>query len=314
MLLSDKAQPELKALPREFQNLYARVVAVLLSSSDPKALETVQHILANDKCLQPLVPLFSRFFYQQIKSGCKSQSATHLTALLRSLASLQRNTNATLEAHLTQLLPAVFTLVAAPFLSNEPSNGQWSLRREAAALVANIVTRYGESFTDLYARVCRTYLDAISLDATQPVSSAQLCTLYGGIVGLEALGVATVQSLLVPALPGLRPLLAESLPKSEDAMEEVDNFESQVDVGGKRKRTSVSPFVEQHPSDELLQCRDAVRQALGGLIEHKLRQQRGTFIPNNVTSEPELCDLEESLAVYFTARNADIVPHAFLSL
>ena len=51
-------------------------------------------------------------------------------------------------------------------------------------------------FPDLQARVCRTYLDALSAERS-------MTTVCGGIMGIASLGHGTVQALLVPRLSAL---------------------------------------------------------------------------------------------------------------
>ena len=60
---------------------------------------------------------------------------------------------------------------------------------------------------DLHARICKTYLDALQLPPTDSTSTAAnpviYCTVYGGVVGLAALGQQVVRSMLLPLLERL---------------------------------------------------------------------------------------------------------------
>lgn len=219
VVLSDKTHQELKSLPKEFQNLYVRIVGALLQATDRQTQRAVLDILRLDQCLQPLVPLLARFFYTQIKAHSRTQPVSHLSLLLEAMLALQSNPQVSLDAHLAQLLPGIFTLIAAPQLGNDhashaQAHGQpsslahidhWALRRKAAQCVAQMLQRYHVTFPDLFARVCRTYLDAL-----HPASQS-LATVFGGIAGLIALGEEPLRMLLVPQLPHLKQLLTDSL-------------------------------------------------------------------------------------------------------
>lgn len=324
VVLSDKAQDELKTLPKEFQNLYVRIVGSLLQAADAGTQRAVCGILAEDQCLQPLVPLLARFFHTQIKSHCRSQPTSHLSMILDAMAALQGNRHVSLEAHLTQMLPGVFTLVAAPQLGNDGrgagdgDGGHWALRKRAARLIASLVRRYQSVFPDLFARVCRTYLDALS-----PPSGA-LPTVFGGIVGLAALGEESMRQLLLPAIPKVRGLLGELFGSDDDAAPDaaMDVDEADGAAGGARKRPASallptsSQRERQHRRAEALQCQQALREALAVLQRSRLPLHvRRPTTGGGVVDEPaDTCDLDESLGIFLAAQSPQTIPHAFLSL
>lgn len=342
VILSDKAQQELKTLPKEFQNLYVRIVGALLQATDKRTKEAVLDILRQDQCLQPLVPLLARFFYTQIKAHSRSQPVSHLVLLLDALVALQSNPHVALEAHLTQLLPGIFTLVAAPVLGIEHAEASsssstssslqlhqlntqthWSLRRRAAECVALILRRYHHSFPDLLPRVCRTYIDALN------PPSQSLATVFGGVAGLMALGEEPLRQLLLPQLPNLKRLIIDSV-ETRDTVhtqqtDETQAVEMDVDdtvAGGvsQKKRAfhqlSAAPAVTAQSRrlrhEEALQCRAVLGEALGRLQ----RAQLPLCVAGHTGSsqDTELCDLEELLGVFLAAQSPHTVPHAFLSL
>lgn len=325
VILSDKAQDELKTLPKEFQNLYVRIVGSLLQASDAGTQRAVCGILAEDQCLQPLVPLLARFFHTQIKSHCRSQPTTHLSMILDAMTALQSNRHVSLEAHLTQMLPGVFTLVAAPQLGNDSRSvgsdgGHWALRKRAARLIASLVRRYQSVFPDLFARVCRTYLDALA-----PPSGA-LATVFGGIVGLTALGEESMRQLLLPALPKIKSLLGEHFgaagdDAAADSAMDVDEVEGGASASGRKRTASAllsaaSQRERQLHQGEALQCQQALREALAVLQRSRLPLHvRRPTTGGAVVDEPaDTCDLDESLGIFLAAQSPQTIPHAFLSL
>lgn len=113
---------------------------------------------------------------------------------------MHENPAIALEAHLQQLLPAVFTCVVSAKLCLSPDEDHWSLREAAADLIASLTDKYSGKFPDLLSRVCKTYTDALAQDKP-------LVTVFGGIVGLRALGTHVTKTVLLDQLP----LLAQSL-------------------------------------------------------------------------------------------------------
>ena len=115
-----------------------------------------------------------------------------------------------LEFHLQQLLPAIFTCIVASKLSTA-SEDHWKLRSSAAQVIALICKKYSELFPDFQARFCKTYVDALTLSMSAVLNekekekekesekrTSSLATMYGGLVGLHALGHTVVRSLLLP--------------------------------------------------------------------------------------------------------------------
>lgn len=111
-------------LPKELQLLYARTVHIITTSTGSTssnksryhpALQCVYSILQTDSAIQDLVPYFSRFLYHQIKANIRDLKVT--TACIRVIRALDGNAAVTLEHHLTQLLPAIFTCVLSAKLT-----------------------------------------------------------------------------------------------------------------------------------------------------------------------------------------------------
>jgi len=177
-------------LQRELQQFYMRVTGVLLAADKgDRTLRAVLSSLSEDGGLQELVPYFSRFVYQQVRAN--RTSLPLLKTMISVVQALISNPNLRMEFHLQQLLPAIFTCIVASKLSNSPQEDHWSLRVQAAAVIARICQKYSALFPDLQARVCKTYIDALSKEKS-------LSTVYGGMLGLSTLGQGIVRSLLLP--------------------------------------------------------------------------------------------------------------------
>lgn len=75
----------------------------------------------------------------------------------------------------------------------------WSLRLQAAELVAFIAKTYGNTYTTLLPRVTKTLAKALSYDAfTNEIKP--FSTHFGAIVGLTLLGTNVIDSVLMPML------------------------------------------------------------------------------------------------------------------
>lgn len=186
------AQPV--SLSKELQTLYSRITGIILASESTAGLSAALQVLRTDTGIQELVPFFSKFFYQQIKLNTKRLSL--LLNVIKAIKSLLSNSSISLEFHLQQLLPAVFTCVVAAKLSNLPSEDHWTLRLLAADLIADFSVRFSTQFPDLHPRVCKTYLDAIEADKS-------LSTMFGGLAGLSSMGTNVIRTLLLPAVKSI---------------------------------------------------------------------------------------------------------------
>ena len=65
------------------------------------------------------------------------------------------------------------------------------LRSHAGVVIAKICAKFSGLFPDLQARVCKTFVDALQPDKSLP-------SMYGGLVGLSALGQNVVRTILLP--------------------------------------------------------------------------------------------------------------------
>lgn len=329
------------SLPKEMQQLYQRITGILIASDNTQALDAVFKVFRTDAGLQELVPYFSRFFYQQIKTNPKRLAL--LSVIIKSIHELLENPNVSLDFHLNQLLPVIFTCVLAPKLSFNAAEDHWSLRRKTSKVIAMIVASYKFSYPDIHARVCMTYLKAMAPDNS-------LGTVYGGLVGLTALGQSVVEYsngkghsvveyVLLPYLPELDKRLAShvTLPSPnaltaagagandaaaaaaastsgamdvtlDDKVTPGTGAGSKRTIDGDRTRTSSSrkPARRKVVTSQLaiMMCRQALRDALGPYMVRCLRVPV-VLDPKKRISNPKLSDLEEELVPYYVSASKD---------
>lgn len=85
----------------------------------------------------------------------------------------------------------------------------WSLRLQAAELVAFIAKTYGTTYTTLLPRVTKTLAKALSYDpATNEIKP--FSTHFGAIVALTLLGTHVIDSILMPMLENYLDFIAEA--------------------------------------------------------------------------------------------------------
>ena len=85
----------------------------------------------------------------------------------------------------------------------------WSLRLQAAELVALIAKTYGNTYTTLLPRVTKTFAKALSHDpSTNEIKP--FSTHFGAIVGLTLLGTNVVNSVLMPMMENYLKFVSEA--------------------------------------------------------------------------------------------------------
>ncbi|KAG2496342.1 hypothetical protein HYH03_005572 [Edaphochlamys debaryana] len=148
--------------------------------------------MRTDPGMQQLLPYLVQWVGAEVAEGLRSVPRLHM--VLRVVQSLLLNPAVALEPYLHLLLPHLLTCLLAKALGYGPSVDHWAVRDQAAVLVAQVCARFGEPFYSLQVKVSKQLLRAL-LDGSKPLTSH-----YGAVVGLEAMGPATVRLLLIPQL------------------------------------------------------------------------------------------------------------------
>lgn len=152
------------------------------------------------------------------------------------------------------------------------------------AFLSNFIYN-SETNPDLFARICKTLTDALDDDKSLP-------TLYGGIVGLCALGQSVVKALLLPQLNRIQSRLTPALREQQERQQNSFNAV---------KELKVSKSIEVGSEH----CRQAILHALGKYVVHSLRSSSpsSTVVESAAASvtlnTPPLVGLEEALVPYF---------------
>uniref|UniRef100_A0A3P8SK19 TAF6-like RNA polymerase II, p300/CBP-associated factor (PCAF)-associated factor n=1 Tax=Amphiprion percula TaxID=161767 RepID=A0A3P8SK19_AMPPE len=147
-------------------------------------------------------------YYQQITRAIlgedphlmKVKSVSHdleqLSRLLHMVKSLVQNPYLYLGSYVRSLVSSVMYCILEPLAASiNPLNDHWTLRDYAALLLSHIFWTHGDLVSGLYHQILLSLQKVLS-DPVRP-----LCSHYGAVVGLHALGWKAVERVLFPHLP-----------------------------------------------------------------------------------------------------------------
>ena len=267
-IVAGEAGEQPSSLPRELQQFYMRVTGVLLAAeSGDRPLRAVLSALREDSGLQDLVPYLSKFVYHHVKANMRSLPL--LRTLMSAVQALLSNPGISVDFHLQQMLPAVFTCIVAARLSASPYEDHWSLRAQAASVVASACIKYAARFPELQARVCKTFLDALSPERALP-------TLCGGLLGISALGQTVVRSLLLPQVSAIGSRLEVVLRRRPDSSSSSKSSSSSSGASCETASLTSAELAElqralAHDTLSASMCLSALAFAVGTYLSHCLR-------------------------------------------
>jgi len=169
--------------------------------------------LRQDAGLNQLLPYLVAYIAEVVGTELEKENP-HLQRLhwilrvAHSIAS-SPNLSAGLEPYADQLFPPIISCIVCKRICSNPSKeNHWEVRRFAASVLANQVNLFDTRYPDTRLRITRNLEQAL-LDTEK-----SLVTHYGCLVGLEYLGIQTIESVLMPLMESymkaLEPLLAES--------------------------------------------------------------------------------------------------------
>ncbi|XP_039215859.1 TAF6-like RNA polymerase II p300/CBP-associated factor-associated factor 65 kDa subunit 6L isoform X4 [Crotalus tigris] len=170
---------------------YQHVTRAVLGD-DPQLMKVALQDLQTNSKIAALLP-----YFVYIVSGVKSVShdLEQLNRLLHMAKSLIQNPYLCLGSYVKSLIASVMYCVLEPLAASiNPLNDHWTLRDYAALLLGQIFRTHGDLVSSLYHQILLT-LQKVLADPVRP-----LCSHYGAVVGLHALGWEAVQRVLYPHL------------------------------------------------------------------------------------------------------------------
>ncbi|XP_036273162.1 TAF6-like RNA polymerase II p300/CBP-associated factor-associated factor 65 kDa subunit 6L [Pipistrellus kuhlii] len=179
------------SLTDDLLKYYQQVTHAVLGD-DPQLMKIALQDLQTNSKIAALLP-----YFVYVVSGVKSVShdLEQLHRLLQVARSLVRNPHLCLGPYVRSLVGSVLYCVLEPLAASiNPLNDHWTLRDGAALLLSHIFWTHGDLVSGLYQQILLS-LQKVLADPVRP-----LCSHYGAVVGLHALGWKAVERVLYPHL------------------------------------------------------------------------------------------------------------------
>ncbi|XP_078672562.1 TAF6-like RNA polymerase II p300/CBP-associated factor-associated factor 65 kDa subunit 6L isoform X1 [Branchiostoma floridae x Branchiostoma belcheri] len=199
----DKGAGSSPALSEELVQYYDQVTRAILGGNEQliksSLFQTALADLRTNSRVSALLPYFV-YLVGEVKSISHDLEA--LTRLLQTAQALIQNPHLYLGPYLKQLVASVMYCILEPLAASiNPLNDHWALRDYAARLLAQICRSGCMSVEGLQKQLLLA-LQKVLVDPARP-----LCSHYGAVVGLTALGSKAVEDVLYPQLGTYWPFL-----------------------------------------------------------------------------------------------------------
>ncbi|XP_058868036.1 TAF6-like RNA polymerase II p300/CBP-associated factor-associated factor 65 kDa subunit 6L [Acipenser ruthenus] len=180
-----------QSLTDDLLKYYQQVTRAILGEDQQLMKVALQDLQTNSK-IAALLP-----YFVHVVSGVKSVShdLEQLSRLLHMVKSLVQNPFLYLGSYIKSLVSSVMYCILEPLAASiNPLNDHWTLRDYAALLLSHIFWAHGDLVGGLYHQILLSLQKVLS-DPVRP-----LCSHYGAVVGLHALGWKAVERVLFPHL------------------------------------------------------------------------------------------------------------------
>ncbi|XP_062372680.1 TAF6-like RNA polymerase II p300/CBP-associated factor-associated factor 65 kDa subunit 6L [Sardina pilchardus] len=181
-----------QSLSEDLLKYYHQITRAILGE-DPHLMKVALLDLQSSSKIAALLP-----YFVYVISGVKSVShdLEQLNRLLHMVRSLVQNPYLYLGSYVRSLVSSVMYCILEPLAASiNPLNDHWTLRDYAALLLSHIFWTHGDLVSGLYHQILLSLQKVLS-DPVRP-----LCSHYGAVVGLHALGWRAVERVLYPHLP-----------------------------------------------------------------------------------------------------------------
>nr|XP_061815356.1 TAF6-like RNA polymerase II p300/CBP-associated factor-associated factor 65 kDa subunit 6L [Nerophis lumbriciformis]XP_061815996.1 TAF6-like RNA polymerase II p300/CBP-associated factor-associated factor 65 kDa subunit 6L [Nerophis lumbriciformis] len=181
-----------QSLSDDLLKYYQQITRAILGE-DPHLMKVALLDLQSNSKMAALLP-----YFVYVISGVKSVShdLEQLNRLLHMVKSLVQNPYLYLGSYVRSLVSSVMYCILEPLAASiNPLNDHWTLRDYAALLLSHIFWTHGDLVSGLYHQILLSLQKVLS-DPVRP-----LCSHYGAVVGLYALGWKAVERVLFPHLP-----------------------------------------------------------------------------------------------------------------
>ncbi|XP_071490153.1 TAF6-like RNA polymerase II p300/CBP-associated factor-associated factor 65 kDa subunit 6L [Diadema antillarum] len=190
---SDQGLLHTKDMLSSDQVIYYQQLVRAVLGTDNEAAKTLLNDLQTSSKIACLLPSLVNFVSEGVK--IVSLELHQLKGLLYVVDALVRNKFLYLGPYMIQLVSMVMYCILEPLaVSINPLNDHWGLRDFAARLLQPILRCAKDSKSKFYQQML-TALQEVLNDPARP-----LCTYYGAVMGLIALGPQAIEEVLCPQL------------------------------------------------------------------------------------------------------------------
>nr|XP_006817968.1 PREDICTED: TAF6-like RNA polymerase II p300/CBP-associated factor-associated factor 65 kDa subunit 6L-like [Saccoglossus kowalevskii] len=192
-------QVQAQTLSEDLVKYHENVTKAILGNDEDIMKVALDDLRTNSK-VSSLLPYLIQFVSVGVKKV--NHDLGQLTKLMHIVMSLIYNPFVYLGPYLKRLVSSVMYCIMEPLAASiNPLNDHWTLRDYAARLLAHICKTYNSSVNHLKNQLYAAFQEVL-LDHARP-----LCSHYGAIVGLMALGPKAIEDVLLPQLSGYWPTL-----------------------------------------------------------------------------------------------------------
>ena len=225
-------------LSLEQQLYYKEITDACIGLSDSKRQEALTS-LSVDPGLYQLLPQLISFIVEGVKVNIAHHKLVMLRHLMRMVKALLDNTAISLEKFLHDLLPSVTSCLLNRQICLRPeSEDHWSVRDQAAKILAAICRKYSNTVNSVQGRLTRILSQALN-NNTQG-----LAVHYAAVMAFVEMGQETVTALVVPRLK-----------QEGELIKSVQLATSQVKVAEQIAANKLQNLLQKHCAPSLVQLR-----------------------------------------------------------
>ena len=227
-------------LSLEQQIYYKEITDACIGLSDSKRQEALVS-LSVDPGLYQLLPQMISFIIEGVKVNIAHHKLIMLRHMLRMVKALLDNPALSLEKYLHDLLPSVTSCLLNRQICLRPeSEDHWSVRDQAAKILAAICKKYSNTVNNMQGRLTRILSQALN-NNTQG-----LAVHYAAVMAFVEMGQETVTALVVPRLK-----------QEGELIKSVQLASNQVKVAEQIAANKLQNLLQKHCAPSLVQLRSA---------------------------------------------------------
>lgn len=196
-----------RTISAPLQEYFSNIVNAIMGGDEVARNEALVDLRKNSK-INPLIPYFVNF---TMNVKAVSHDIDQLFVLLQSVHALVGNQSLALLGYLKPLASSILYCVLEPLTASiNPINDHWRLRDYGSRVISLLFRNHSYKFPDFDKYISESILN-ILLDPTRP-----LCSHYGAIVTVNALGIDKITSILVPNIAKYYQMSLKTLVEEND--------------------------------------------------------------------------------------------------